>query len=282
MKTEDATNPEQGVVVIPLAGAEEDAGVPIEAEEEFEDAPEAQTEEGLDLDGDGEVDIEHDGRTYRVPAALKDSFLRNADYTQKTQTLAQERRALETRDAAARQHVREYARLIALNDQIQAYETVDWASFQQADPQGAQQQWRNLALLKEKRAGIAEDFQHREQLRALDQQRERARQVEEGHAVLARELPEWTQDMARKIVDFGANKYGFTADEIAGIVDPRMVCVLHDAMCRHHDGAKQAKIAEIEAAQKIRPAQELRAGGATTPRDPSKMSIAQYHAWRNG
>ncbi len=30
-----------------------------------------------------------------MPAALKDSFLRNADYTQKTQTLAQERRALE-------------------------------------------------------------------------------------------------------------------------------------------------------------------------------------------
>jgi hypothetical protein len=279
MKTEDATNPEEGVVGIPLVGVEEDVGMPIEAEAEFEG--EAQPE-GLDLDGDGEVDIEHDGTTYRVPAALKDSFLRNADYTQKTQALAKDRRALESRDAAARQHVREYARLIALNDQIQAYETVDWAHFQQADPQGAQQQWRNLALLKEKRAGIAEDFQHREQLRALDQQRERARLVEEGHAALARELPEWTQDMARKIVDFGANKYGFTADEIAGIVDPRMVCVLHDAMCRHHDGAKRTKIAEIEAAQKIRPAQELRAGGATTPRDPSKMTIAQYHAWRNG
>lgn len=280
MTIEDATNPEEGVVLIPLV----DAGGPIAIEEEAESGPESEiaAEEGLDLDGDGQVDIEHDGKSYRVPAALKDSFLRNADYTQKTQLLAKDRRALEARDAAARQHVREYARLIALNDQIQAYEAVDWAVLQQADPQGAQREWRNLALLKEKRAGIAEDFQHRERLRALDQQRERARLVEEGHAVLARDLPEWTPDTAKRITDFGASKYGFTADEIAGIVDPRMVCVLHDAMCGHHDGAKRIKIAEIEAAQKIRPAQELRAGGATTPRDPSKMTIAQYHAWRNG
>lgn len=276
MTIEDATNPEEGVVEIPLADIVEDAGLPVEAEEE------SLPEEGLDLDGDGEVDIEHDGRTYRVPSALKDSFLRNADYTQKTQALANDRRTLEARDAAARQHVREYARLIALNDQIQAYEAIDWAGLQQADPQGAQREWRNLVLLKEKRAGLAQDFQHREQMRALDQQRERARLVEEGHAVLARDLPEWTPDMAHKITDFGANKYGFTAEEIAGIVDPRMVCVLHDAMCGHHDGAKRTKIAEIEAAQRIRPAQEVRAGGATTPRDPSKMTIAQYHAWRNG
>lgn len=276
MNIDDATNPEEGVAMIPLAEIQED--VPALAEDESESQP----EEGLDLDGDGLVDIEHDGQAYRVPAALKDSFLRNADYTQKTQSLAQDRRALESRDAAARQHIREYARLIVLNDQIQAYDTVDWAALQQADPQSAQQQWRNLSLLKEKRAGAVEDFQRREQLRALDQQRERAKQVEDGQAVLARELPEWSSDLAGKIVDFGANKYGFTADEIAGIVDPRMVCVLHDAMCGHHDGAKRLKIAEIEAAQKIRPAQELRAGGATTPRDPSKMTIAQYHAWRNG
>lgn len=282
MKTEDATNPEEGVVVLPLANAEPDAGMPTEIEEMAEDDSEAVPDEGLDLDGDGQVDIEHDGKSYRVPAALKDSFLRNADYTQKTQALAKDRRALEARDAAARQHVREYARLIALSDQIQAYENVDWAQLQQADPQGAQREWRNLALLKEKRAGLAQDFQRREQLRALDQQRERARLVEEGHAVLVRDLPEWSSDMAKRLTDFGANKYGFTAEEIAGIVDPRMVCVLHDAMCGHHDGAKRLKIAEIEAAQKIRPAQELRAGGATTPRDPSKMTIAQYHAWRNG
>ncbi len=90
--------------------------------------------------------------------------------------------------------------------------------------------------------------------------------------MLARELPEWTQDMARKIVDFGANKYGFTADEIAGIVDPRMVCVLHDAMCRHHDGAKQAKIAR----DRGRPEDLVRRRNCARaaqqpPRDPSKM-----------
>jgi hemin uptake protein HemP len=236
----------------------------------------------LEAEEEGEVEIEHDGQVYRVPAALKDSFLRNADYTQKTQGLAQERRALEARDAAARQHIREYATLIALNDHIQAYDGVDWDAFQQADANSAQREWRNLTLLKEKRAGVVEQFQQKEQARALEQQRDRARLIEEGHAVLARELPEWSPDMAGRIVNFGANKYGFSADEIAGIADPRMVRVLHDAMCGQHDGELRGKIQQIEAAQKVRPAAQLRPGASTTPKDPSKMTIAQYHAWRNG
>jgi len=250
--------------------ATDEAEESLEAEDAGEDAAEA------------DVEIEHDGQVYRVPAALKDSFLRNADYTQKTQALSQERRTLEARDAAARQHIREYATLIALNDQIQAYDKVDWDAFQQADANGAMREWRNLTLLKEKRAGIVEQFQQKEQARALDQQRARARLIEEGHAVLARELPEWSPDMAGRIVNFGANKYGFSADEIAGIVDPRMVRVLHDAMCGQHEGELRGKIEQIEAAQKTRPAAQLRPGASTTPRDPSKMTIAQYHAWRNG
>jgi hypothetical protein len=244
-----------------------------EAEETFEEDGE---------DAESEVEIEHDGQVYRVPVALKDSFLRNADYTQKTQALSQERRALETRDATARQHIREYAQLIALNDQIQAYDAVDWDALQKSDADAAQREWRNLTLLKEKRAGVVEQFQRKEQARALDQQRQRARLIEEGHAVLARELPDWSPDLAGKIVTFGANKYGFSADEIAGIADPRMVRVLHDAMCGHHAGDLRSKVEQIEAAQKTRPAAQLRPGASTTPKDPSKMTIAQYHAWRNG
>ncbi len=252
------------------------------AEDIAADEAEEMLEEAEGEEDAADVEIEHDGQIYRVPAALKDSFLRNADYTQKTQALSQDRRALEARDAAARQHIREYATLIALNDHIQAYDNIDWDAFQQADANGAQREWRNLTLLKEKRSGIVEQFQQKEQARALDQQRARARLIEEGHAVLARELPEWSPDIAGRIVNFGANKYGFAADEIAGIVDPRMVRVLHDAMCGQHDGELRGKIEQIEAAQKTRPAAQLRPGASTTPRDPSKMSIAQYHAWRNG
>ena len=38
-------------------------------------------------------EIEHQGQVYRIPAALKGAFLRQADYTRKTQALADDRRA---------------------------------------------------------------------------------------------------------------------------------------------------------------------------------------------
>lgn len=228
------------------------------------------------------VDIEHDGETFKVPAKLKDAFLRNADYTQKTQALAQDRQQLAARDAAAREHIREYAQLINLNDQIAAYDTVDWDAFQMRDSEGAQREWRNLQLLKEKRGGIAESFQAKEQARALDQQRTRAKLLEEGHAALKRDIPNWSPAVQGEIVNFGANKYGFAAEEIAGILDPRMVRVLHDAMQGAKAGKTAATVQKIEAAQKTRPAATLRPGASTIPKDPSKMSIAQYHAWRNG
>lgn len=40
-------------------------------------------------------DLEIDGASYQVPVKLKDAFMRNTDYTQKTQELAEQRRAYE-------------------------------------------------------------------------------------------------------------------------------------------------------------------------------------------
>ena len=40
-------------------------------------------------------EIEHDGAKYKVPKPPKEAFLRQADYTTKTQTLAEERRSFE-------------------------------------------------------------------------------------------------------------------------------------------------------------------------------------------
>lgn len=44
--------------------------------------------------GEPEIEIEHQGQVYRIAAALRSGFLRQADYTRKTQDLALQRRAL--------------------------------------------------------------------------------------------------------------------------------------------------------------------------------------------
>src|SRR5690242_17210740 len=101
--TETATTPETGVgdeISAPEADSAPDIGAKepqTDGEDEGWELP--GDEEQSDDEGDGEealIDIEHDGRAYKIPAELKNAFLRNADYTRKTQALAESRRELES------------------------------------------------------------------------------------------------------------------------------------------------------------------------------------------
>ena len=56
------------------------------------------------------AELDWDGETYQVPVKLKDAFMRNEDYTRKTQELAEQRRANE--------HVRELAQQANLSQQF--------------------------------------------------------------------------------------------------------------------------------------------------------------------
>ena len=91
------------------------------------------------------VRIEHDGREYVVPVELGGAFLRHADYTRKTQELADQRReleahrqTLESRAAESHQQTMDRARLAALDENLGAFEGVDWELYAQQDPEAAQ------------------------------------------------------------------------------------------------------------------------------------------------
>ena len=101
-------------------------------EDEFarEDAGEmdAMAEVGSDV-----FEVELDGEVHSLPAALKGAFLRQADYTRKTQELAEHRRALEAERRALGDHARAQAgvsrerlQLASLDDQIEEFQGVDW------------------------------------------------------------------------------------------------------------------------------------------------------------
>ena len=65
--------------------------------EEIEGEGDEETEEG-----EGETDtaeVELNGEKYKVPAALKDAFLMQADYTRKTQEVAEVRKTAEATNA---------------------------------------------------------------------------------------------------------------------------------------------------------------------------------------
>ena len=93
--------------------AEDAAPEAVEAEEtqveEVSDTEAETLEVEATAETDGEpaarefVSIEYDGQEFEVPPVLKDAFMRQSDYTQKTQTVAEQRKSLEAQAAALTQ-----------------------------------------------------------------------------------------------------------------------------------------------------------------------------------
>jgi len=132
----------------------------------------------------GEVEVEYEGQNYRLPPALKDALLRQADYTRKTQEVAEGRKALDTARAAhqrgcetVRAHLQDAARIVALNDQVAQHDRIDCGTLQAQDPERAKALWQQRAQLTQLRDHAARAWSQKEQERTAHAQRETARRV---------------------------------------------------------------------------------------------------------
>lgn len=208
---------------------------------------------------DGE-DIELDGKTYRVPKELKDSFLRQADYSRKTQELADQRRAVESDQARvrqldtwAREHAVDLGHLVAIDNRLAAFQKVDWQTWSQQDAAAASAAFMEFQQLKDARNGVVGSLQQRDAQRAEQQRAEHAKQLEAAHAQLAREIPGWNEQKMTELGRYGIDKFGLKADEVDNLSDARLVRILHKAFLwdqhetKQRAAARQATAATPEA-----------------------------------
>jgi hypothetical protein len=244
----------------PADGGGSDGG---DSDDPIEDA-DRDEEPGPDLET---CEVEVEGVLHRVPAALKGAFMMQADYTRKTQEVAELRKAVEAERQQVHQagaaEVAARAQLLAIDEQIARFQRVDWDAWENGDPFEAQKGWRQYQQLQQARGQTAGRLMHLAQQRGLEEQRETVRLIEQGRSELARDIRGWSDTLAASLLETGVRQYGFDRAEIEEFTDPRMVKVLHDAHQFHLLQGKQKQARRHEAAQGVRPA--ARIGGATPP-----------------
>jgi hypothetical protein len=231
--------------------------------------------------------VEHEGRIYELPAALKGALMRHADYARQTQDLAHQRQALEAAHAAvsemARRHGEDldaHARLAGLEDQIGQLERLNWPLLQRQDPARAEALMGHLFQMKQTREIAAGHLAHRQSVKAFEQRQAHAARLEHAHAVAAREIDGWSPERAQQLAHY-ALEQGISEDELTALADPRLLKVLHHA-CLHHESEEQKSAAErLTKAQAIRPAIEVGGAGAG-PKDPNRMSTDDWMHHRRG
>jgi hypothetical protein len=281
------------------------AGAPPADEQSAE--PDAElTEESFEGDEEGEAEGESEGDTestedegatpiYTVKVdgqevevtldELRNGYSRTQDYTRKTQALAQQRKEAEAELEAVRGERAQYSQLLtALQSQLQqlAPQEPDWNKLYAEDPIEFVRQrevWRDRA---EQLKAVQAEQARLQQTAQQEQLAQRQAALAEEAKKLVETIPEW-KDAKRAgqekaaLVEYGV-KLGYSADDVKGIADHRIVNVLRKAMM--YDALMSKKGGMKPAPDKIKPAKP---GSATsTPRKQSDEAQARQRLARTG
>jgi hypothetical protein len=220
-----------------------------------------------DTSADDAEEVEFEGKAYKVPKELKGALLRQSDYTQKTQEVANLRRQVEdkTQFLEAREQLmaaayQDAADFRALQMQAQQYESLDWAALYNADPGQAlklrDQRDKLTRDIAEKEKSLQAKVQQQQQLRQMHLQK----QMEIGKAELARRVGNLT-DSDRQATIQQAKALGFSEEEIGSVTDARWMHALVELARFKSKGEAQAKIAE----KKVATAKPLQAKARSSP-----------------
>ena len=229
-------------------------------------------------------EIEHEGAKYKVPKPLKEAFLRQADYTTKTQTLAEERRGLEAerQQLAAQQqfqqqHIKDVAKVMSIDERLEQFRQIDWNAAMDADPVGAMKLDRQMRELQQQRTQVVQSIEQTQARTSYESQQATARRNAEAAQELAREIKGFgTPEVTKALKDTG-KAFGYKPEELDSVTDPRAVRLLHEAyMYRKLVAEKKAP----EAGKTITPITRVSGAAATVQKDPSRMSDSEFAQWR--
>jgi hypothetical protein len=268
--SEEATNPVEDEVIDTAS----EEGVADEAHQAQGDDQDT-SEETEEVQPDDDEEIEHEGQKYKVPKALKESFLRQADYTRKTQELAEQRRTVEARHAEIAQQAELHAQTLTervqlktVEDQLAQYNNVDWrqytAQYGAEETATAMAQWQQL---RDAQSSLTNAISSKETEHRLSGERMAATALQEAEQVLAKEIKGYGPDLVRNIAQT-ASTIGFTPQELrdsligengkADVRSFKVLAELHELRAfkaQHETKTQKAQTAEKQAS--VQPAKTV-------------------------
>jgi hypothetical protein len=207
---------------------------PLESSEEVEGNEEESEEEAP---RDEKFIVKVDGKEIEVPKEeLIRGYQREADYTRKTQKLAEERKFVESEFQQVRAE-REYtSQLIGqLQQKLQEYEPPepDWNRLEVEDPTEYARQWTSHQRTQQQKYAIQAEELRIAQLQNADAQKHIHATLAAETARLKEKIPEWNSPEKAKAEGKALMEYGqvlgFSEQELNTITDSRALLALHKA-----------------------------------------------------
>lgn len=227
---------------------EDEAALKVAADEANEEDDKSE-QDGEDADtaskGNEVFTVKVDGKEIEVPKdEVIAGYQRQADYSRKTQTLAEERKAFDevrtTHTAEAQSVAQERGQYKAMLGQLQAAldnlvpKEPDWNELYQRDPQEfllVRDQWKTI---QEQKSAAKAEVDRVSQLEAAERGKAQQARAGNGRAKLVEWNPKWSdekvlRDDFTKTVDYAKKTLGYTDAELAQADDHRALFAVHKA-----------------------------------------------------
>ena len=199
-------------------------------DEEVEDP----TEDPEAEDSEKELTFEIDGEVHTAEE-LKLGFLRQSDYTKKTQLVSEQRQAFEAQSQQAEATMS--ALMSAANADLTRFQGVNWEAVAADNPD----QYRQAKAAYEQTKSTYDFIKSQaDQFQAQTQQQDAAQlkqDAQDSLTVLKTQIPNWTNDLYYRIGDYAHKNLGVSSEEFNKVADHRIITALHKAML--FDSAKQ-------------------------------------------
>jgi hypothetical protein len=280
MTDETAANPADEPITAPVADEVQstEANTPAEGDEVADDFDDL-IKEGLGDDSTPEeLEVEYEGKTYKVSPELKDALLRQADYTRKTTEVAREREAVEAmrRDAEVYRNlgaatIEAAAQAKTLEGQIAQLESMSTHGLTQEQINGYNIQHMRLT---EQKAAIDNDIRAMIEADRARSSEELTKFQQEAIEEARKSIPNF-DDKRRQDLESFAVKLGVHADDVKTITDASAYKILHLADIGQKFLDRQRATKKVENAQSTSPAAEV-GGKAVAAKDPNKMSTEEW------
>lgn len=199
------------------------------------------------------VTVERNGKTFQVPKELEGEFFMQADYTKKTQTVAERAKALDEREQqltkqaeVSEAELDARAVLKGVASELAEYQKLtaaDWQAHLQNDPYGTQQHRLRYEALRDQKAELEGTIRTAETQRTEKAQQDFAKRVQETLEAASTIIPGITAETRGpaidKLVSF-ANSEGIPEQVLKDNWSPQLLKLLHKAHIGAQAIAKQS------------------------------------------
>jgi len=239
---------QEGVDTGAEAQPEEEQSEPESEEIESAEPQEEAEETSEEVEGEDEESEEQalrkqkfivkvDGKEIEVQKEeLIRGYQREADYTRKTQKLAEERKIVESEFQQVRGEREQYSQILGqLQQKLQQFEPQqpDWNRLEVENPTEYARQWTSHQRRQQQQYAIQMEQMRLNQLYQAESQKQIQNVLAQETVILKEKIPEWNSPEKAKaegkaLLEYG-QKLGFSEQELNGISDSRALLALHKA-----------------------------------------------------